>query len=212
MATARVFRILEPKHQQGEERMISTVSKQVDSDKAVRVIALAFSADPVVRWAYPDPGDYYTYFPRFIRAFAGGAFEAGSAFVSEGYAGAALWLPPGVHADEEQLDAIVEESIAEELQGPIGEIIEMQTVCHPDEPHWYLPMIGVDPVHQGKGYGSRLLAQALSVVDSEGLPAYLEATTTASRALYERHGFEVVRELAVAGSPPMWPMVRPSSH
>jgi hypothetical protein len=22
---------------------------------------------------------------------------------------------------------------------------------HPSEPHWYLPIIGVDPVHHGKG-------------------------------------------------------------
>jgi ribosomal protein S18 acetylase RimI-like enzyme len=188
--------------------MDSNVSTKVDRDKAVSVVTLAFSADPMARWAYPDPGDYYAYFPEFVRAFAGGAFEAGSAFVVEGHAGAALWLPPGVHPDEERLGALVETNIPAELQGPIAEMIEMQEACHPEEPHWYLPLIGVDPVHQGKGYGSQLLRQALSLVDGEGLAAYLEATTPSSRALYERYGFEVVRELKVTGSPPMWPMTR----
>jgi hypothetical protein len=25
---------------------------------------------------------------------------------------------------------------------------------HPDEPHWYLPLLGVDPLRHGKGLGS----------------------------------------------------------
>ncbi len=41
------------------------------------------------------------------------------------------------------------------------------------------------------------------------MPAYLEATSPRSRALYERHGFEVTAELrATADSPPMWAMWR----
>ena len=188
--------------------MDSNMSAEVDRSRTVSVVTLAFSADPMARWAFPDPGDYYAYFPEFVHAFAGAAFEAGSAFALDGYVGAALWLPPGVHPDEERLGALVAENISAELQGPISEMFELQEACHPDEPHWYLPLIGIDPLHQGKGYGSQLLQKALGIVDSQGLAAYLEATTPSSRALYERQGFEVVRELRVAGSPPMWPMIR----
>lgn len=191
--------------------MTSSVASQVvpvDVDKAVSVVALAFSADPICRWAYPDPDRYYRYFPPFIRAFAGAAFEVGTAYVTDDYSGAALWLPPGVHGDEEALLAIIDESIPAELQGPLFEMVEQQAESHPDRPHWYLPMIGVDPVHQGKGVGSRLLERALAICDAEGLPAYLESTSPGSRKLYERHGFEVVREIQVADSPPMWPMIR----
>jgi GNAT superfamily N-acetyltransferase len=44
------------------------------------------------------------------------------------------------------------------------------------EPHWYLPLIGVDPAHQGKGHGDALMAYALQQCDRDHLPAYLEST------------------------------------
>jgi hypothetical protein len=109
---------------------------------------MAFSADPVCRWAYPDPHVYYKDFPPFIRAFAGGAFEAPTAYVSENYEGAALWLPPGVHAEEEALGAIIAESVSDELQESLFELVELQAATNPAEPHWYLPLIGCDPINR----------------------------------------------------------------
>jgi len=43
----------------------------------------------------------------------------------------------------------------------------------PSASHWYLPIIGVDPMHQGKGYGGALLKCALEDCDREHLPALL---------------------------------------
>jgi GNAT superfamily N-acetyltransferase len=194
-----------------EDTALNVSPTKVDVEKTVGVITLAFSADPVVRWVYPSASDHHKHFPRFVRAFAGGAFDAGTAYVAGDYFGAALWLPPGVHSDDEALGSIVEETIDDSLQDPLAEMLELQHACHPAGPHWYLPLIGVDPIHQGKGFGSQLLTRALAEIDRQGLPAYLEATTAGSRALYARHGFEVVREIQVPGSPPMWPMVRPPS-
>jgi ribosomal protein S18 acetylase RimI-like enzyme len=188
--------------------MSSLTSATVDIDRAIAVVALAFSADPVNRWAYPDAHTYYLHYPSFVRAFSGRAFETGGAFVTEGYEGVALWLPPGVHPDEEALAAITEESVPPERLEGLSQLLELQSMTHPTEPHWYLPMIGVDPLHQGKGIGSQLLREGLSVCDQAGLPAYLEATNEGSGALYLRHGFEVMAELQVSGSPPVWPMWR----
>jgi hypothetical protein len=114
-------------------------------DSAISVITLAFSADPVARWAYPDPHVYYTYFPPFIRAFAGDAFEAGTAFLAGGIAGAALWLPPGVHPDEDAMNAIMQARIPEDRADVLGEFVAQQAETHPDYPHWYLPLIGLTP-------------------------------------------------------------------
>ncbi len=85
---------------------------------------------------------------------------------------------------------------------------EQQAALHPEEPHWYLPLIGVDPAYQGRGLGSALLSHALALVDADKLPAYLEATTLDSRRLYERHGFEVVGEIQSGSSPTMYAMYR----
>jgi GNAT superfamily N-acetyltransferase len=65
-----------------------------------------------------------------------------------------------------------------------------------------------EPGAQGHGLGGALLAHTLRLADAAGEPAYLEASSTRSRVLYERHGFEVTGELSVDGSPPMWPMWR----
>lgn len=48
----------------------------------------------------------------------------------------------------------------------------------------------------------------LGRADADHAPAHLEATSEHSRRLYERHGFVVVEELAVTGSPSLWAMWR----
>jgi GNAT superfamily N-acetyltransferase len=59
---------------------------------------------------------------------------------------------------------------------------------HPSEPHWYLPLIGVDPTLRGKGYGSSLMEHALIQCDHDKKPAYLESSNPKNMTLYERHG------------------------
>jgi hypothetical protein len=55
--------------------------------------------------------------------------------------------------------------------------------------------------------GSALLAHALTRVDADGLPAYLESSSERNLALYG-HGFEVSSEVAIPGGPRVWPMWR----
>jgi predicted N-acetyltransferase YhbS len=81
---------------------------------------------------------------------------------------------------------------------------------HPARPqHFYLAFVGVEPASQGRGLGSRLMFPILSEADAGGTAAYLEASTPRSRALYERHGFEVVEEMRLPfGGPALWRMWR----
>ena len=53
-------------------------------------LTLAFSSDPVVRWAWPEQQRYLTYWPRFTEAFGGGAFDNGTAHGLEDCTGVAL--------------------------------------------------------------------------------------------------------------------------
>jgi ribosomal protein S18 acetylase RimI-like enzyme len=179
-----------------------------NADQAVGTIVLAFGADPIARWFYPDPHEYLLHLPGFGREFAGKAFEQCSAYYIDGYLGAALWLPPDVHPEETALAALLQRTIPEKNQQEIFAFIEQMDRSHPSEPHWYLPMIGVDPAQQGKGYGSALLKHALERCDGEGKLAYLEASSPKSIPLYQRHGFELVSTIEVGSSPPLFPMVR----
>jgi|HubBroStandDraft_2_1064218.scaffolds.fasta_scaffold272690_2 ribosomal protein S18 acetylase RimI-like enzyme len=79
---------------------------------------------------------------------------------------------------------------------------------HVRQPHHYFPAIGVAPERQGQGLGSKLMAPTLECCDQAGLPAYLEASSERSAALYERLGFRVVRELQYGGSQSLRLMLR----
>ena len=80
---------------------------------------------------------------------------------------------------------------------------------HPEEPHWYLGVIGSDPTVRGAGFGQALMRSRLDRCDAEGAPAYLESTKESNLAYYMRFGFEVTGELHIpGGGPPMWPMWR----
>lgn len=177
-------------------------------DEAVAVICLAFSSDPAARWTFPDAHVYLSYFPKVLRAFGGKAFEHGTGHQVSRFRGAALWLPPGVHPDQEALVAIMQESLPADRLEEVTGAFERMSAYHPAEPHWYLPMIGVDHVHQGQGYGSALMRHGLLQCDKDHVAAYLESSNPANVPLYERHGFVVLGTIQVGSSPPIFPMLR----
>src|SRR5512134_3038675 len=78
-----------------------------DEQHVIDVIVLAFSADPAARRMFPDPTQYLRHFPKFVKAFGGRAFRHGTAYHIDGFLGAALWLPPDVHPDEEPLAGLI---------------------------------------------------------------------------------------------------------
>ncbi len=179
-----------------------------DEDHITNVILLAFSADPVVRWVWPDSRQYFAHFPSFVRAFGGKAFTHGSAYYIEGYVGAALWLPPDIHIDENEIGSVLERSVSEKTRKDVFAVFEQMGSYHPSEPHWYLPLMAVDPSKQGKGFGSALMEHALLQCDRDHKLAYLEASNPRNKPLYERHGFELLGTIQAGSSPPFFPMLR----
>jgi ribosomal protein S18 acetylase RimI-like enzyme len=177
-------------------------------DQAVGTVVLAFGADPAARWLYPDYHQYTVNFPSFVRAFGGKAFEQGSAYSIGGFSGVALWLPPGVHPDEETMAALIQRSVSEHKLEEVLGVFEQMGSYHPSEPHWYLPLIGVDPAQQGRGYGSALMKHALIRCDRDQKLAYLESSNPKNISLHERHGFELLGTIQVGASPAICPMLR----
>jgi ribosomal protein S18 acetylase RimI-like enzyme len=189
-----------------------TRARASDARQAFDVLTRAFAGDPPSRWMYPDDEQYMRFFPRFAKVFGGAAITDGTALLSGSAAGAALWLSPDAAPDEGALMALVEASVAPHRRDETFALFEEMGRRHPDEAHWYLPLIGVDPAAQGRGYGSALLTYGLELCDRDDLPAYLEATSARSVPLYERHGFKVVGEIRVGSCPPIVPMLRPARN
>jgi ribosomal protein S18 acetylase RimI-like enzyme len=130
-----------------------------------------------------------------------------------GLAGGCLALPP----DRWQMPRAVDGRTAVRWLRALGTRVQRATRVqrvmeehHLAGPHYYVRWIGVRPELQGKGLGSALTRPALDRCDRDELPAYLEASSERSAALYERLGFVHLGVLELPdGGPPLWPMRRP---
>ena len=185
------------------------VMTAADEDRAVQTIVLAFAADPMARWTWPDAHQYLAAMPRMVRAFGSRAFSNGTAYCTDDDAATALWLPPGTQSDEEGLGAVIEDTVAGSLRSETDAIFEQMAGYHPAGPHWYLPLIGADPAHQGEGHGHALMTYALARCDRDHAPAYLESSNPRNIPFYRRHGFEPLGAIQVGSSPTLVPMLRP---
>lgn len=175
---------------------------------AVSTIVAAFLTDPIARFAWPSPHAHLQAMPLAVREFAGGSFEHGSAFVSDDFCGVALWLPPGVFPDGAALEKVFRDTAKPEHLDDLLATFEKMEQSHPEEAHWYLPLIGVEPNAQGKGLGAELMRHALARCDREGTLAYLEASSPRNMPLYLRAGFEVVDQFQIGKAPLVTPMIR----
>ena len=190
---------------------IVKTAKESDEAGVIDVLKIAFIADPATRWVWPDPQKYLSHFSSFAKAFGGKAFEYESAHYVGNYSGAALWLPPNVYPDVDLLTALLQSSGSDESKKDGPEIFEKMSRYHPYEPHWYLPLLGVDPLHHGKGLGSALIQHVIGMCDRDNKSAYLESSNPKNIQFYERHGFELLGTIQVNTSPPIFPMLRKPS-
>lgn len=179
-----------------------------DAGRVLALITLAFAADPPNRWLFPESEQYLQHFPVFVQALGGAALPRRTTLVTHDFSGAALWLTPGAGRDEEALGKLFEENVAPSKRSTIAAVVEEMARYHPEEPHWYLPFIGVDPARQGNGLGSMLLEASLAKCDEVQLPAYLESTNPRNQCLYETYAFEAIAEIRVNDCPPVVPMLR----
>jgi len=184
-------------------------AKPDETSHAVDTIVAAFLTDPIARFAFPSPHEYLRAAAPAFREFAGGSVEHGTAYVSADFCGAAFWFPPGTHPDGEALERTFRDMACPEHLDDLLATFEKMGQSHPDEPHWYLPIVGVEPNAQRRGLGTELMRHALARCDREGLPAYLESSNPRNISLYLRHGFEVTGEIRIGAGPLVTPMVRP---
>jgi ribosomal protein S18 acetylase RimI-like enzyme len=176
--------------------------------QAVAAIVAAFLTDPVGRFVWPSPCDYLRFMPEAVQAFCRASIQHSATWLSDDFCGAAVWLPPGVEPDGESLYQLLSGTAASAHRDDVLATFDEMERSHPDQPHWHLPMVGVEPTSQGRGLGARLMRQALARCDEEGTVAYLESSNPRNISLYLRQGFEVLREIKIGAAPLVTPMLR----
>ncbi|MFC4535397.1 GNAT family N-acetyltransferase [Sphaerisporangium dianthi] len=190
--------------------MTAEITRVTDPAAAGEIIAGAFSHDAISRWLIPPPEDPLPIQRRFFTMHAEHALDHGDIYgINEDgrLAGVAVWFAspfPDIPGQEERVA-----SIAGEHAGRYGILGEQMDKLHPHEPHHYLAFIALVGGRTGRGLGSLLLEEHHRVLDAQGIPAYLEASSEASRRLYVRHGYvDMPEPLRLPDGPVMYPMWR----
>ncbi len=183
-----------------------------DKQLLASILSDAFQHDPVVRWILPSN----EFDEKFFAIDTGYGYVGHQhCWLSADAGAAACWLPPGEKPQKAPLLESLRVFVPMLLKfgwvaAKRGNVVDQTFEHHrPQEPHYYLHMLGARLANQGQGLGSALLTKSLSVVDQQGMPAYLESSNESNVALYERFGFQVQHEARLAGEgPTVWFMWR----
>ncbi|MCI3131249.1 GNAT family N-acetyltransferase [Phenylobacterium aquaticum] len=187
-----------------------------DLDALAEDLSASFAKDPQFDWFMRDdarrPAARLAFFRMILKNIA---LKDGEVTRPAAGGAAAIWLPSESLGPNPILTELM---VLPTILGATGfgrfsRLLAMRKAMdefHPmDRPHAYLWFLGVRPEAQGMGVGSRMLAAGLAKVDALGLPAFLESSNIANVPLYQRYGFEVVREYRPGeGAPPIWAMWR----
>ena len=170
----------------------------------------------MISWVQPDAERRTAALPGLFGALSRHHFLAGRgtevATSDEGFGAAALWDPPGRWQQSPREQIAMLPAVLRAFRGRLAfgrQVTELMKEHHPEEPHWYLAVLGSDPKVRGGGFGRALMQSRPDRCDAEYAPAYLESSNPDNVPYYERFGFEVTGEIVLPGDgPTLWPMWR----
>jgi len=119
-----------------------------EETNVIGTLVSAFIDDPVERWLWPEAQQYLTHFPAFVAAFGSEAFTRQTVWTLGGFAAVAWWIPPDVQPDEQAIIAVLKQSVSSKKHEDTFRVLGQMDAAHPNEPHWYLPWLGVDSPHR----------------------------------------------------------------
>jgi ribosomal protein S18 acetylase RimI-like enzyme len=191
-------------------------ARKDDVRELSRTLARAFYDDPVMIWLLPDEKARTAHLCRLFATMtrhhhlARGGVEV--ACDGPGIGAAAQWDPPDQWQETRRGQLAMTPTFIRVfgLRSMRGRAVEeLMKRVHPEEPHWYLAVIGSDPTVRGQGFGQVLMRSRLDRCDAEYCPAYLESTKPENVPYYQRFGFTVTGEIVLPNDgPTMWAMWR----
>jgi GNAT superfamily N-acetyltransferase len=181
-----------------------------DAGTVSQTLARAFADDPMMCWFLPDDATREVGLGRYFATIFTRHYARHGVCERTG-AAAAFWVAP-----EGRANAVPDAETVRELADGLGErgplfreAIGAAAEHAPSEPHWYLAVVGADPIARGQGHGSALLRSGLARADAAGLPVYLESSKESNLPVYQHFGFTVLGEAELpGGGPKVWPMRR----
>lgn len=178
-----------------------------EHSRAGEVLGRAFCDDPQWTALVPDPDVRQVRLPKvFTGAVRMTSAARGVAERTLGFEAIALWLPPGRDIGPWAMVRSGFASAGWVMATPVRDLRRMMAVFRQFEerqkklmlePHWYLLAIGVEPHHEGMGFGSTLVRSGIRRADHDSKLIYLETETDRNVGFYEGLGFEVIEEMTI---------------
>ena len=192
-------------------------AKLEDASALSRLCAAAFLNDPVFDWSARSGPKRAAGLEQFFYWFLHmRTIPFGEVWMSDDGATCAIWLPPNTQARSRGfLDQLKLIPMFVRLRGFMrfrrgSAMANAMRENHPQERHFYLALLAVEPHFRGMGLGSAILEATLKRADAAHLPAYLENSNPRNTRLYERAGFVTQKNIAPNSAPPLVAMWRPS--
>lgn len=186
--------------------------------EAAQMFSRAFHDDPLAIWFFPDEEMREEMLTHYFKVRIKLGFLFGEVYsTSSNLEGLAVWLPStAIKITNWKIFRAGGMSLYSKFD---KEVIEKMTLISnfsyeihhrlANFPHWYLAPIGVDPVHQGKGYASKPMRSMLKRLDEEEIPCYLETQMKTNVEIYLHYGFDIVEETTIPHTDiPHWVMLR----
>jgi ribosomal protein S18 acetylase RimI-like enzyme len=177
--------------------------KKEQVSTAAALLAKAFHNDPVNCYVFPEEIERNRRNPSVFTAFIKYTLRVGEVWTTdEPLKGVSLWFSPGSDENNpeylkesglDNLPLLMGEEAAERYKQYERSMETLRQQAVPD-PHWYLPIIGVDAKWQGFGIGGALLKPVLERADRNRVYCYLETGQPKNISFYQRHGFVIVVE------------------
>lgn len=171
----------------------SITVRQATSDDAgplITVLVEAFLDGPVADWLVPDLADRRTVYFRYFKLVFNHGLQHGRVDTTDDQSAVAIWYTRDQVPLVESTGHYYEVERATGRYAPRFLLLDaIFETHHPHAPHDYLAYVAVDPRHQGRGVGTALLTNAHQTLDAANRAAYLEASNTRNRDLYQRLGY-----------------------
>jgi len=188
---------------------------------ASEVLSNAFQEDPVFSKLIPNEKERHKTLSKIFKFQIKYCLKHGVVLATSNLKGISLWFPPknvfisiwkSIKSSSLSLIFKIKWKNLHFLRKNDDFIEDLHRKLVPDT-HWYLSTIGIDPKHQGKGIGSRMLSYMINRIAKENKTIFLETNSERNVKLYKRFGFRILNKVLTPRTKTChWSMIRRSNN
>ena len=170
---------------------------------AARALARGFQDYPLWVRAFPDAAEReQKALPSMFKFFVTYGVRYGEVYATPNFEGVAIWFIPD-KINMTMIRMMRTGALKFAFKAGLKHMFKLMTADKVAKEthnrlvksrHWYLFILGVDSIYQGKGYASALLKPLITRIDNEDLPIYLETHDEKTVPLYKHFGFKLIEK------------------